>query len=153
MPDRGVCRGGWCHVPASLLLFALGLMPSLGAAATLRVIVEEVTSDKGNVVVWVYAGPERWLSEEVFRAESRPAAGNRDGDSVTLEIELPPGEYALSVFQDLDADGKLKRTFIGIPKEPAGLSNNVVPRFGPPKYKDAKFQLDDAGAEQRIRLD
>ena len=40
-----------------------------------------------------------------------------------------------------------------IPKEPAGLSNNARPRFGPPRYKDAKFAITtDALVEQKIEL-
>ena len=135
------------------LLAALGLLPGLAAAGNLRVIVTNVESDQGSVIAWVYAGAERWLGEDIFRVASVPVAGNRTDDSVTLEIDLPAGEYALSVFHDLDGDGKLKRSFIGIPKEPAGLSNNVVPRFGPPKYKDAKFTVGSEPAEQRIALD
>ncbi|MBT4413204.1 MAG: DUF2141 domain-containing protein, partial [Polaribacter sp.] len=32
--------------------------------------------------------------------------------------------------------------FFRIPKEPLGISNNVKGFMGPPKYKDAKFNLD-----------
>jgi uncharacterized protein (DUF2141 family) len=40
-----------------------------------------------------------------------------------------------------------------MPKEPAGLSNNLRPRFGPPKYQDASFTV-TAGVvtEQKIAL-
>ena len=31
--------------------------------------------------------------------------------------------------------------FLGIPKEPIGISNNAKGFMGPPKYKDAKFEL------------
>ncbi len=152
-PGRGSSRAprrrGRLRVPVAVLT----LLPVLASAGTLRVVVTNVTSDEGNVVVWVYAGPERWLDENADRVASLPVAGNRVDDTVTVEIELPAGEYALSVFQDLDGNGKLKRSFIGIPKEPAGLSNNAVPRFGPPKYKDARFTVGEEPAEQRIALD
>lgn len=133
-------------------LAALLAVPLAAMADNLRVIVSNVKSDKGSVVVWVYAGPDRWLSDDVFLKQDLPVAGNRAGDTVTLELALPPGEYALSVFQDVDGNGEMARNFMGIPKEPAGLSNNAVARFGPPKYKDAKFEIADQPVEQRIRL-
>ena len=71
---------------------------------------------------------------------------------MTLELLLPPGEYALSVFQDVDDDTKLKSNFIGIPREPAALSNNIRPRFGPPKYKDAVFTIGGEPVEQKLSL-
>jgi uncharacterized protein (DUF2141 family) len=148
-------RASWRRVPAVLLsLLSLTLMRSvLANDATVRVIAMNVASDRGNVVVWVYKGEDQWLGDDFFRSQSVPVAGNRTGDEVIVEVALPAGEYALSVFQDVDADGKLKRNFIGIPKEPAGLSNNAVPRFGPPRYKDARFVVGSAGVEQRIRLE
>lgn len=146
---RGLLRRGG---PAAVLS-GLALLPAVTPAGNLRVIVSNVGSEQGSVVAWVYAGPERWLSDDVYRMQSIAVAGNRVDGTVTLEIDLPPGEYALSVFHDLDGDGKLKRSFIGIPKEPAGLSNNAVPRFGPPKYKDAKFTVGESQTEQRIALD
>jgi uncharacterized protein (DUF2141 family) len=120
--------------------------------SNLVVVVSNVESDKGNIVVWVYDKPDDWLSDRVLTSKTVPVAGNRTGDTVTVALELPAGEYALSVFQDINADGKLARNFIGLPKEPAGLSNNAVPRFGPPKYKDALFRIESAPAEQRIKL-
>jgi uncharacterized protein (DUF2141 family) len=125
--------------------------PDLGT--NLRVIATGVKSDQGKLYVWVYDKKDDWLSDRYRTQKSVTVAGNRTGDSVTVELLLPAGEYALSVFHDLNDDGKLARNFIGIPKEPAGLSNNLRPRFGPPKYKDAVFALTVTTlAEQKIAL-
>ena len=130
-----------------------------GAAAVaaddvnLRVIATNVKSDQGKLYVWVYDKKDDWLSDRYRTQKSVAVAGNRSGDKVTLELLLPAGEYALSIFQDVNDDGKLERNFIGIPKEPAGLSNNLRPKFGPPKYKDAAFPVTvGSGTEQKIEL-
>ena len=127
----------------SILLAGLIFSAAVSAAETpnLRVIATNVESDKGQVIVWVYDNKDDWLSDRYRTFKSVKVAGNRVGDSVTLELLLPPGEYALSVFQDLDDDTKLKSNFIGLPKEPAALSNNLRPKFGPPRYKDAAFTI------------
>ncbi len=50
------------------------------------------------------------------------------------------GEYAASVFLDKNGNGKLDTNAIGSAKEPWGVSHNAkARRFGPPLYKDAKF--------------
>ena len=70
--------------------------------------------------------------------------------SATLQIEngtartvlsgLAPGSYAVSVFHDANANGKLD-TFMGIPKEGYGFSRN--PGFKPraPKFAEAELYL------------
>ena len=130
-----------------------------GAAAVaaddvnLRVIATNVKSDQGKLYVWVYDKKDDWLSDRYRTQKSVAVAGNRSGDKVTLELLLPAGEYALSIFQDVNDDGKLERNFIGKPKEPAGLSNNLRPKFGPPKYKDAAFPVTVGSVtEQKIEL-
>ena len=120
----------------------------------LRVIATNLKTDQGKLYVWVYDKKDDWLSDRYRTQKSVTVAGNRDGDKLTIELLLPAGEYALSVFQDVNDDGKLERNFIGIPKEPAGLSNNVRPKFGPPKYKDAKFTVAvGVVTEQKISLE
>jgi uncharacterized protein (DUF2141 family) len=146
-------------VPRSLpALLAAALLATQSPAfaadgPNLRVVATNVRSDDGKIVVWVYGSPESWLKDDGVRTQkSVPVQGNRSGDSVTVELLLPPGEYALSVFHDLEGDGRLERNFIGLPKEPAGLSNNVRPRFGPPRFDKAKFTVGADLVEQRIRL-
>lgn len=57
-------------------------------------------------------------------------------------VEVPFGEYAISVVHDEDNDGKLRTNFLGIPREGVGVSNNPAPRMGPPRWDDAKFTLE-----------
>jgi len=139
-------------LPALAALLAAA--PALTAAeANLKVVATNVQSDQGQIVVWVYDNDDDWLSDRYRTVKSVPVAGNRSGDSVTVELLLPPGEYALSVFQDEDDNGKLKSNFIGLPKEPAALSNNLRPKFGPPRYKDARFTIGTEPVEQKLKLE
>lgn len=131
------------------LLFAA---PIHGSDTTLRVVGTHIKNDTGSFVVLVYDSQDTWLGDNWRTRKIVPVAGNRVDDTISVELSLPPGEYALSVYQDVDDDGKLARNFVGIPKEPAGLSNNVRPKFGPPKFRDAMFTVGDGPVEQRIRL-
>lgn len=132
---------------------ALLALPGIAAAdGTLRVTATNVASDDGSLVVWVYDNADAWLGDGWRTRKVVKVAGTRKDGAITVELQLPAGEYALSVFHDVDDDGKLARNFIGLPKEPAGLSNNLRPKFGPPRWKDAKFALADGVAVQEIAL-
>ena len=78
----------------------------------------------------------------------RSACGNiKDGKSFIVFKNVPPGAYAAFAFHDADANGKLKKNFIGMPKEGVGASRGAKGFMGPPKFKDAKFQV---GAERKV---
>jgi uncharacterized protein (DUF2141 family) len=64
----------------------------------------------------------------LFRAEV-PA---QDGAVLVFE-NIAPGDYALAVLHDTDADGRMARNLFGIPREGYALSGGTagVPRFDP----------------------
>jgi uncharacterized protein (DUF2141 family) len=103
---------------------------------------------EGNIFVSAYDSADDWLSDKTVVTSKVAIADALDGDIVRYTLELPPGDYALSIFYDANGNDDLDTNFIGIPKEPMGLSNNARPKFGPPKYKDAVFTL---GAEVVIQ--
>ena len=53
--------------------------------------------------------------------------------------EVPPGEYAVAIYQDLNNNGKLNKNLLGIPKEPVGFSNNFTIQLRAPEFKNTKF--------------
>lgn len=63
---------------------------------------------------------------------------------------LPPGIYAVAVIHDENADNKLAAGLFGIPAEGYGFSRDESGLFGPPKFDDARFRLDD---DQNLQLE
>jgi uncharacterized protein (DUF2141 family) len=57
--------------------------------------------------------------------------------------DLPPGEYGITVYHDLNADNALNKSWVGKPTEPMGFSNNAKPNFGPPGFEEIKFNFPD----------
>ncbi|CAA0123786.1 Uncharacterised protein [Halioglobus japonicus] len=123
----------------------LGVASQLALADELTGIVTVEISGlqeaAGNVYISVYDSDDTWLGDEVVLTKKVVIADALDGELVRTELQLPLGEYALSVFYDRDDDGELDTNFIGIPKEPVALSNNATAKFGPPSYEDAVFVL------------
>lgn len=66
--------------------------------------------------------------------------------------DLHPGSYAVAVFHDANADGKLNKGFLGIPREGFGFSRN--PRIGTsaPRFKDAVFLVLSPDTEIEIEM-
>ena len=112
------------------------------------VIVENVKVDEGPVYLQFFEG-------ETAYKEGRGTLQNvlePKSDSVQLAVDVKPGEYSIAVFQDTNEDGQLNRNFMGIPREPWGMSNNAPARFGPPQWSDMRFEVGDTEVEQRIEL-
>jgi len=64
---------------------------------------------------------------------------------------LPAGDYAIAVIHDANGNAKLD-TMLGIPREGFGFSRNPAIRFGPPRYKDARFTLGADAQMQQVRI-
>ncbi|MAD12012.1 MAG: hypothetical protein CMC04_04755 [Flavobacteriaceae bacterium] len=56
---------------------------------------------------------------------------------------LKSGKYVVRFWHDSNKNGKLDTNFIGIPKEEFGNSNNIQPNFGPPKFEDMIFKIEN----------
>ncbi|MEM8678843.1 MAG: DUF2141 domain-containing protein [Planctomycetota bacterium] len=66
--------------------------------------------------------------------------------------DLPPGTYAIAVYQDVNDNGKMDKSGFGIPTEPYGFSNNARGTMGPPSFQKAAFAVADAGVALEIQL-
>jgi uncharacterized protein (DUF2141 family) len=56
-------------------------------------------------------------------------------------LSLPPGRYAIAMFQDTKGTGRLETNILGIPSVPYGFSNNATGGIGPPDFEAAAFAL------------
>ncbi|MDF3125322.1 DUF2141 domain-containing protein [Rheinheimera sp. 1928-s] len=139
---------------ASLFVASLSVA-GMASAQNLTVILSGLTSEQGQLVVRVYNSEKHWLSDktdEIFQQQSFALQGQVKDATIQFSLELPAGDYALSLFQDKDNNGELKSNWIGIPKEPVATSNNAKGSMGPPDYKDAVFQIADQPAVQQLNL-
>jgi uncharacterized protein (DUF2141 family) len=135
-----------------ILLFTV----QLAAAAEPGEVQIEVTGlqeASGNIFIAVYDSEDNWLGEGSIQGQKVSIEDSREGGIVFAELQLPPGEYALSIFYDANGNGKMDTNFIGIPKEPVAMSNNAKGKFGPPKYEDAKFVLGAEPVVQRVSME
>ena len=57
---------------------------------------------------------------------------------------LKPGKYAFKFFHDENMNDKLDTSWMGIPKEGFGFSNNPSMTFGPPSFDKTIFELTES---------
>ena len=143
------------RAPRSFLLIVAASTAASAAAqaASLEVTISGIAKPGGAAVIRAYQGEEGWLDDgsEVAKEVIRLDDWSTE-QAVVARLELEPGQYAVSVYHDEDDDGELDSNFIGIPKEPAGLSNKPKARMGPPKYEDAAFDLPAEGMGIEVEL-
>lgn len=119
---------------------ALLLAGAARADTPVTIQISNVTESDTQIVVTIFSSKKTWLKKPFMTESIDLTAEDYDG-TVDVDVALPPGEYAFQVFHDVDGNGKMKTNFIGIPKEPVGVSNDAKGKFGPPKFKDAKIAI------------
>lgn len=125
---------------AFLLLSASPSVPRDGEGAIV-VEIRGFRNSHGQAGVLLFPGARGFPGNERLAAARLFARIDRDACSVRFE-NVPYGTYAVSVFHDENASGRLESSLFGIPREGIGTSGNPGFRFGPPRFTDASFVLD-----------
>lgn len=135
---------------SAVWLSTLALFAAIPAnAGELRATIHNVKPNQGKVMVAVYD------TADAYAAGRRAAAVALEptGEPVLAVFpDLPAGRYAVAVFQDLDGDGRLGKSALGMPLEPYGFSRNAAGVAGPPGFDAIAVSVAEGAAETRIDL-
>ena len=102
----------------------------------LTVEITNVTSEEGQIILAIYNSSENYDKRIAFQeVKLKPEI-----DTVIFETNVPDGEYLVMLVHDINNNGKLDTSFIGMPKEPVGLSNYDGKGI-PGKFKKHKFSV------------
>lgn len=117
-------------------------------AALLQLRIKNIKHDEGKLFIAVFNAEESFMKDrytyEIVAVESIA--------DLIVELKLPQGVYAISIFHDVNENNELNTNFIGIPKEPYGFSNNPKITFGPPNFEQTSFDLVKDHQQIEIRL-
>lgn len=130
---------------------AVGLLSACSAssiASDLTVVIKKVKPNDGRVLVAVYNKAEGFPRVPFLKN----AAAASDSTVQVVFKDLPPGEYAISSFQDKNNNEKLDTNSMGIPTEPLGFSEDAKGSFGPPSFADARFTHSAQALTKTINL-
>lgn len=130
-------------------------MPADAGPATLAIQIQGVQRGGDSAAGTLNVGLFR--AEDPFPEEGKAWKGMKEavtgaGRITVVFTDLPPGRYAIALFQDMDSNGKLDRNFFGAPVEPVGFSRNPDASWGAPDFEQAVFDVTNGNNELKITL-
>ena len=111
-----------------------------GDTPAIHITVENLKNDKGQIVIAIFSNKQDYLKKPVGEA-AVPIGEDKTGEATFRD--LPAGTYAVAAYHDKNANGDLD-TFLVVPREDYGFSNDARSPFGPPSFKSASFEFDGA---------
>lgn len=126
-------------ITAVFTLLMITSEPSKAQTGTIQLTISALKSDKGKCLIYLYKSEEGFPDKPEL-AFKQLVGDIKGGKSYYQITDIPNGLYAIAIVHDENGNGKMETNFLGIPKEGIGVSNNVKGSFGPPKFKDAKFE-------------
>lgn len=112
---------------------------SLSAQYHFTVEVNNLVTGKGHVYLGLYNKKKGFLNEDAAIANAKVKS---IGNKVFYTFkDLPLGEYAVAVYQDVNGNGKCDRNMIGYPTEGFGFSKNYRPKLSAPNFDEVKIAV------------
>jgi uncharacterized protein (DUF2141 family) len=126
------------------ILFSLHLpllfQSSLGLEEQVKLVVEidNIRHTEGQILRLAVERKEEFLGQNTPFDYAIIEVHN---GKLTHSFSLPKGEYAVSVYHDLNGNDKLDKNIFGAPIEPYGFSRNYKPVMRAPKFDEVKISL------------
>lgn len=115
-----------------------GESPADTSVHSLTIQLSNLSKPQGNVKLYVYRSSDNLLSDKASFLQQTYSLEQAKQPIVLSDV--PSGDYAIFVLQDLDDNNQLAMDRQGVPQEPYGYSNNPV-LMGPPSMEQVKFSL------------
>jgi uncharacterized protein (DUF2141 family) len=130
-----------------ILSFVLTSITAIAQTTTVTIQVNNVQVGKGSIVLNIY-DKEASFFKTTYVSKTQTAVNS----SLKFSLEIPNGRYAISIFQDIDNNGKLNQGWFDIPIEPVGFGNNFKPSFSQPRFNDCAVNVSDKNSNFSINL-
>lgn len=135
-------------LPALLLLCHLNLF---GQQLTVIIQAEGVRDHEGKLIVAAFSSQSDFENEKTCYERIFEKTTVKNG-KITLQIELSPGIYGITVLDDEDGDNKMKYNVLGIPREGFGIVNLETTGLRKPKFSDFSFILSKNQDRRRVKM-
>ena len=137
-------------IGSNFLGAALPALAPAAETASVTVKVSALASTSSTVKLYFYNTRAGFLKSGkwAFSKSVKPEGKHE----FTLPVELPKGEWAVAITQDLNNNDKVDKNFLGIPTEPYAFSNNIRPTVAAPDFNECKFMVDGPGRVVSIVL-
>jgi uncharacterized protein (DUF2141 family) len=111
-------------------------------AKDLTVEIQNRKSKSSQILCGLFVHADGFPMDPSQGEKSIAAELTSEGKTFCTFKDIAGDEVAVSVLEDLNGNGKMDTSAVGLPKEPWGVSKNVAAhKFGPPKFSEAKIKL------------
>jgi len=119
----------------TVLLSGVSLM-----AYEIDVVVTDMLNDRGQVYVGLYNKAEDFsVVDKAYRTKILKS------NTKTLKYkfkDIPNATYSIAIFHDENRNNILDKSFLGMPTEGYGFSNNIRPLFRAANFEESLFVVD-----------
>jgi uncharacterized protein (DUF2141 family) len=137
----------------AIAITGVGLIapPATAASSNLSVMIEGLKNNQGQVCARLFAQSNGFPDRQDKAVANQCIKANKIETGFKF-TNLAPGSYAVAIFHDANADGKLNTGVFGIPSEGLGCSRNPRGLVGPPRFQDAVFLVVGPNNEIQVKL-
>lgn len=119
-------------------------------SAQLEVKVTGVETFSGTIYIGIYSSEATYMVEE--KAIELVMVPVESMDVSYLFEGLQAGNYAITLFQDLNSNKVIDKNFFGVPNEPYGFSNNARGIISTPTYEETSFYYSGDSVSMNIKI-
>jgi uncharacterized protein (DUF2141 family) len=128
-----------------LILSFLCLFSISAWSDTINLKVVGTKTIPGRIFIAVFNDPGQFPDKKAVVNKIVPVTNTQD--SAQIKLDLPAGDYAISIFLDKNGNGKLDKNFLGIPTERFGFSKNPRILTGAPSFSECEIRVGDQDAK------
>ena len=125
---------------AFALVCAAGLASTVAEAQpgnTISVPVTGLANNNGTVRCGLFNSAATFPKDgQEFQGVASPIVNQQ---ATCVFTNVPPGTYAVALFQAAPGQTVMKKSWVGMPQDPYGFSRNAKIGMGPPAFSDAAY--------------
>lgn len=134
----------------SLLLF-MNVFQAQSDFGSIELTISETTSNEGVLQVLIFDQEKGW-PESLDNAWKIITLPIEKGSASKRFINVPTGNYAITVFHDHDEDGLIRKNKVGFPIDTFGFSKNPSLIFGVPSFSKCSQKV-NSGRPTRFEIE
>ncbi|KLT65954.1 DUF2141 domain-containing protein [Pedobacter sp. BMA] len=100
--------------------------------------VNGIRTTKGNLIIQIYRDELSYENEQPYK-QLIFKKNEIESGSTTVKFSIESGVYGFTLVDDENANGRIDKNFIGVPKEGFGFSNFFMEKLKKPKF--GQFQI------------
>lgn len=124
-------------------IFSLLLVSTFGQV---KLTVTGIEEEEGHLRIGIFENQGQFDEEKAAKSIVVDKTGIKDG-SKTIEINIEPGTYGISILDDADDSKNMTYRFGIYPLEGVAFSNFKFTGMSKPKFDDFKFSLGSSPIE------